>query len=415
VPTSLRRPRWALAAAFVAILSVAGPASAQILRVVSWNTANDVASAGNGSDSHPPGQTSPTNYMAAPTGVFQAIEKLNVSGFTRPIDILALQESVVNTSGTNPTAQAYANILNSIYPDAVHPNKYKAGTVNGATDGAATGNGPQTVVYNSATVTLTSEQAIGTIGGSPDFPRQVLLYKFQAVSNPAAQFYLFNDHFKSGTATSDKTSRGTEGTFVASTANGLPANTPIVYAGDYNPTDNVSDLGYSRVIAGTGTNNNHGIDPLNPSNVAQAWNTSALRSFDTEAPSTSAFFTGQGTGGMNFRDDFLLNSPGMMSGNAIHYLTNSFVNFGNTGSHTYGSAITSGSTSAANFAAQLSGYSTAQAGTVLTQLTQAADHLPVVADYQVAPVPEPSSLALGMIGAAVMGYVRRRRSLGRQT
>src|SRR5580765_1856734 len=92
----------------VLVLTCAG--QAQTLRIVSWNTANDVGN--NGTDSHPPG-TAP--WTAAPTGIFQAIEKLNVSGSTRPIDILCLQESVVNTSGANPTAQAYAQILNNIY------------------------------------------------------------------------------------------------------------------------------------------------------------------------------------------------------------------------------------------------------------------------------------------------------------
>ncbi|HEY1379822.1 MAG TPA: PEP-CTERM sorting domain-containing protein [Gemmataceae bacterium] len=394
---ALRRRLVPLLLALAALLAPA-PGFGQVLRVVSWNTANDVGNSG--TDSHPPG-TSP--WTAAPTGVFQAIAALNTGGGPRPIDILALQESVVNTTGVNPTAQAYANILNSLYPGA----GYAVGTLNGATDGAATGNGPQTVVYRSTTVTLLSEQALGSVGtGAGQFPRQVMLYKFQAAGNPAAQFYLFNDHFKSGTAGSDMTTRGNEATAINTAANNLPANTPIIYAGDYNPTGNTSDPGYAGVVAGTGTHNNHGIDPLNPTNVAQAWDTSANRRFDTESPATSAFFGGQSTGGMEFRDDFLMYSPGMQSGNAVQYVANSFVNFGNTGTHTYNTAITTGS--AATFAAQLSGYTTAQASTVLTQLTQAADHLPVVADYQITPVPEPSALALVVV-AAVGGCVRRWR------
>ncbi len=348
-----RLPTWLLLPA-VALLTPA-PGSGQVLRVVSWNTANDVGNSG--TDSHPPDQTSPKNYMAPPLGVFQAIGALTTGGGLHPIDILALQESVVTTTGTNQTAQAYANILNSLYPGA----GYMVGALNGATDGAATGNGPQTIVYRSTTVTLLSEQALGSVGsGTGQIPRSVMLYKFQAVSNPAAQFYLFNDHFKSGTAGSDMTTRGDEAAVINTAANNLPANTPIIYAGDYNPTGNTSDPGYAGVIAGTGTHNNHGIDPLNPTNVSQTWNTSANRSFDTESPASSAtgaYFPGQSTGGMQFRDDFLLDSPGMQSGNAIQYVGNSFVNFGNTGTHTYGSAITTGSSSA--FAAELSGYTAA--------------------------------------------------------
>src|SRR4029077_3509187 len=87
--------------ALVIVLVATSAGQAQVLRVVSWNTANDVGN--NGTDTHPP-VSAP--WTAAPIGVFQAIESLNVSGSTRPIDILCLQESVVNTSGVNPTAQA---------------------------------------------------------------------------------------------------------------------------------------------------------------------------------------------------------------------------------------------------------------------------------------------------------------------
>src|SRR5207302_1631577 len=95
----------------VVIVFVSGPAYGQTLRVVSWNTANDVTNTGG--DTHPPAIGGPAD------GVFRAIGALSVTGAApaRPIDVLALQESAINTGGgINPTAQAYANILNSIYP-----------------------------------------------------------------------------------------------------------------------------------------------------------------------------------------------------------------------------------------------------------------------------------------------------------
>jgi hypothetical protein len=133
-------------------------------------------------------------------------------------------------------------------------------------------------------------------------------------------------------------------------------------------------------------------------------------------PATSG---GQGTGGMNFRDDFLMNSPGMLSGNGIAFVLGSFVQFGNTATfnasggqinpatHTDGAAITT--TTAHTFALEL-GYSDAQAMTVLTELTQAADHLPVVADYQLTSVPEPTSLTFGALAALAGLAVRRIRA-----
>jgi hypothetical protein len=385
------------------------PAVGQVIRVVSWNTANDVSSTGG--DAHPPAIGGPAD------GVFRAIGALSVTGSApaHPIDILALQESAIFTgSGPNPTAQAYANILNSIYTNAAY-----VATPGGTTDGATQGNGPNTLVYNSKTVTLVSQVGIGTASTS-GAPRQPVRYRFQPVGSSAV-FYLYNDHFKSATDSSSQARRGVEATLLTNDANTLSAGTPIIYAGDYNPTQQTADPGYSGVVTGSPTN--HAVDPLNPNNVSQSWNSTTK--YQTESPATTAAFTGQSAGGMQFRDDFLMNSPGMLSGNnAIFYLTGgtptfttTFVQFGNTATfdtagnqispatHANAGAITTSSASA--FATELSGqYTTSGAMTVLTDLTQAADHLPVVADYQV--VPEPSSVALVMVAVAGIGFARRK-------
>jgi hypothetical protein len=399
---------WLLIPATALALLDPGSATGQQVRIVSWNTANDVSSSG--TDTHPPAIGGPAD------GVLRAIGALTVTGSApaHPIDILALQESApnLNLSLANPTAQAYANILNNIYPGA----GYVAATLNGTTDGTATGNGPNSLVYRSTTVTLLSQIGVGT-SSSSGAPRQVLRYQFQPIGAPtSASFYLYDDHFKSGTTSSDNTRRGVEATTIANDVNALPANTPVVYAGDYNPTNNTADLGYQGVVGNAGSN--HGVDPLNPTNASQTWSNSAAKNMETEAPSTSAFYTGQSTGGMQFRDDLLLNSPGMSSGNAIQYLTGSFVSFGNTATfdaagnqinpptHTFQGPITSSSTSA--LAAELPGYGVS-ASTLLTDLADAADHLPVVADYRFTAVPEPSSFALFLAAAAGIGYVRRRR------
>jgi hypothetical protein len=84
----------------------------------------------------------------------------------------------------------------------------------------------------------------------------------------------------------------------------------------------------------------------------------------------------------------------------------------NAATHTNGDSVTTGNSTL--FASELSGqFNTAgAAANVLTALTQASDHLPVVADYQATAVPEPSSLALLLATAGGCGgYFRRRRRL----
>src|SRR5207248_9120631 len=129
-----------------------------------------------------------------------------------------------------------------------------------------------------------AQRALGAPSGS-GIARQVMMYRFQPIGGPSsAAFYLFNDHFKSGTTTSDDNRRGVEAGVINTATTGLSNNTPIIFAGDYNPTNNTADQGYHGVVTGNGTNNNRGIDPLNPNNVSQAWDTSANKSFDTESP-----------------------------------------------------------------------------------------------------------------------------------
>lgn len=370
--------------AFVLFLTPAGSASAQYLRVVTYNTANDLGSGG--ADTNPPTASGPAGR------VLSAIGALNVSGISRPIDILALQESAYFTgTGPNPTAQAFANTLNAVFPGG---NYVVASLVNGATTGPTGGNGPNTLVYRATSLTLLTQQALGTPDGN-GISRQVMEYQFQPVGYPTnTRFYLFNDHFKAGSTTSDNDRRGVEAALITSTVNALPANTPIIFAGDYNPTNNSADQGYQGVVSGSASN--RAVDPLNPANVSQTWsaNTSAARAMETES-----------TMSMNFRDDFLMNSPALQSGSsAIHYLTNSYVTVGNTNTHTYQGAITTGS--AAAFAGELSGFSTAQAQQVLNDLIAVSDHLPVVADYQLTAVPEPSSFFFVVVAAC--GHAARR-------
>ena len=102
--------------------------------------------------------------------VLQAINAQTKPGFARPIDILVMQEG----NSVTTTGQAYANLLNTIASSTM----YVPTGLNGATTGA----GRPMAVYNSASVTLISEEAIGvtSLAGQP---RQTLRYQFRPVGS----------------------------------------------------------------------------------------------------------------------------------------------------------------------------------------------------------------------------------------
>ena len=79
--------------------------------------------------------------------------------------------------------------------------------------------------------------------------------------------------------------------------------------------------------------------------------------------------------------DFQLVTAAWLDGRGLDYIQDSDWAFGNTGTHNLNQAITTGSPSALQ--AYLPGYTVTQSGTILTYLSQVADHLPVVADYQI--------------------------------
>ena len=92
-----------------------------------------------------------------------------------------------------------------------------------------------------------------------------------------------------------------------------------------------------------------------------------MRYTHTQSPTTSSS-TGLATGGVDDRFDFQLVSGELLDGEGLSYIDGTYRAFGNNGTHQCcNSSITSGSGAASN---------------VLSALTTASDHLPVVADYQ---------------------------------
>src|SRR5437870_2661159 len=105
-PQSARRLSDRFARMRLELLESRDLPTAGYLRIVTYNTANDVS-----------GSTSIDFGPRAGMGdVLGAIGVEKVAGIARPIDILALQESVYYSgTGINPTAQGFVTLLNSIY------------------------------------------------------------------------------------------------------------------------------------------------------------------------------------------------------------------------------------------------------------------------------------------------------------
>jgi hypothetical protein len=354
------RPAAAVAAiVFCASWGAARPAAAQ-LRIVDYNIAENY------------------NIQTDPGGLDDILAAIGAevrNGIARPLDVLALQES--STNGAD--AASVAGILNTLYGAGT----YAAASVPG--NAVSGGNGLPGLVYNTTTVSLIgSPLAFGPTGSGPtQQPRSSLRYQLRPVGyDAAADFYLFNDHYKSDDNSTDAERRRVEAASVRDNADALGEGTHAIYAGDFNVYRDTEPMYVELQSAGPG----RAKDPINrPGN----WSTSSMslgptfRDVHTQSPATVEAFNGQVLQGMDDRFDFQLITDELDDGEGMSIVPGSYRPFGNNGTHTWRQAISTG---------------TGAAGNILTALTQVSDHLPVVADYQ---LPAKMQVAVGTIPTLV--------------
>jgi len=336
--------------AAVCLLVAAGlatPAHAQ-LRILDYN----VAASGSASFGPRPGMDM----------VLQAIASQARPGFAGPIDILLMQEAESVTT----TGSAYAALLNSL----TGRSTYQSSTV----DGLTTGGGRPIVVYDSAAVTLVAEHGVGAVGLTLQ-PRQTMRYQFRPVGYDAtADFYVYNSHLKASSDSTSQHRRDIEATNNRADADGLGDGANVIYVGDWN-LYTASEAAFQTMLsAGAG----QAFDPIDK--IGSWSGNAAYKPYHTQSPATSPAYGGQVTGGLNDRFDFQMVSGEWLDGRGLDYIPGSYWAFGNTATHSMNGAVTTGS--AAALQAYLPGYSLAEAGTLLTNLSRVTDHLPVVADYQ---------------------------------
>lgn len=352
--------RAAMLLAFAVVATIASPAWAQ-LRIVSYNGATITNPGG---DTARPGMSS----------VLQAIGIESKNGIQRPIDVLSLQEVGTGLQG----ATSIVNALNSIYG----PGTYARSTL------AGSGTNPETqaVIYNTHTVSLISQAAIGT-ASTNGAARQPMRFEFRPAGyDDSADFYVYASHFKAGSTSTDQFRRNVEAQTIRADAATLGADARIIYSGDFNIQSSSETMYQTMLAAGTGK----AIDPIN---APGSWNNNAgFAAIHTQAPLVTGVNSLTG-GGMDDRFDFQIVTQPLMSGNGLSYIgtgvpntlispsQHSYHAFGNNGT-TFNNNINAASNTALPISEYNPGVGEPSRTTVLNALTTASDHLPVVADYQ---------------------------------
>jgi hypothetical protein len=238
-------------------------------------------------------------------------------------------------------------------------------TTSSSEDGAG---GGQCMYYRSDVLTeVTSAHADISTGASRNSDRWLLQLNGYTPSN-ATRFYLYSSHLKASNTSADEVERNQGATALRNNANALGAGVHTIFLGDYNLYTNTEDAYATMTAAG----NAQAIDPLGPAN----WVGSAGAIKHTQSPrDVTGTLIG---GGVDDRFDFQFSTGEFHDSDGLSYIAGTCRTLGNDGLH-YNVAINAGGNS--YFPGQA-----ARSNALATNLFNASDHMPVVADYQVPPV-----------------------------
>ena len=284
----------------------------QDLRLVSYNVLNQPENASQRADF----QT-----------VFSAIGLESANGVTRPIDLLAVQET--DPVSLNNLEIAFDNLYADDYESVISSND--SGDWFG-------------FVYNTETLNLLETEILS--GPYTRDPFRGLFSPIGAVSN-ASDFHAFSIHLNA----SNSGTRLTEANALRTEIDSLGNSANVIVLGDLN-VDASTEGSYQAFLAnGTGK-------LFDPINAPGTWNNnSSFRGIHTQNPRTQ----------MDDRFDFQLVSDDVLNSGGLEYISGTYRAFGNNNTHTFNQPITTGSGASSS---------------VLNALVDASDHLPVVADYR---------------------------------
>ncbi len=368
-------------AAWVALFMVCGfavVASAQTktIRVVSYNIEDDI----NGATTPLPGLIAPSSGGSVTNGgVLEGIGEEIINGDpAQPIDILGLEETTSNTT----TVQPIVNGLNAFYGSRNMPTGYAQSPYQATDDGGETdGGGPNAMVYNTNTLQLIASVGVGSPSSGSE-PRQIVRYEFAPAGIPPTsnnEFYVYVEHYKSGSTASDANVRNAEAQILRADAATLASNARILFTGDFN-TGSATESTYQTLVA---PGVNQPFDVLNPtgspsSNFDGAGDVAELTESDTD---------------LRYRDDYQMMTSNVLfgAGGGMQYIPGTYHAFGNNGTSPSQGSVNNGGNTALN-----SDLNTNGVGITATQLygylTTASDHLPTVADYKIPSLYSPQSI-----------------------
>lgn len=213
--------------------------------------------------------------------------------------------------------------------------------------------------YRTATVDLIAQNYI---------PTALREFGEYIVDVAGTQFNLYSAHLKASTGSKNEQLRLDEVTILRDHLESLPAGTEFIVAGDMNIYDS-AEPAYQKMVQSEPDNSGR-LEDLLPSNLIGDWHANPIyAAVHTQSPRTTRF-GGGATGGLDDRFDMILVSSGLNDGVGVEYVTNSYSIPGNDGQH-FDQSILVGANSSASPA-------------VIQALHDASDHLPVVADFQIA-------------------------------
>ena len=302
------------------------------VRVVSWNTANG-----------PNGTAADADFRT----VFQAIGNETVGGNTLAPSIVALQETDNLQLGGNSIARIEA-ILESLYPQTDYDRAVT--TLDSGDD--ATG-----FVFDADIFDLISTSVVAATPGMTPFAHHILRGQFRPDGTTGqSDFYIYTTHLKAGSNGADAGRRTAEAAAIRADIDALGPGQDVLVVGDFNISGSNEGAYQNFLAAGNGRL----IDPID--SPGQWKNNPAFVGIHTQNPAIN------GPGGMDDRFDFQLATAAVFDDQGLQYIEGSYRAFGNNGTHTFNSDITTGSGASPS---------------VLSALAAASDHLPVVADYEI--------------------------------